>query len=103
MLPWLYLRGISTGDFSDALEALVGRDAQILSAPTISRLKKVWAKEYTDWRTRDLSSKRYVYVWADGIHAKARLDDAKLCSLSHGSPNVSPLMSHSGAVRRIYR
>jgi len=81
LLPWLYLRGISTGGFSDALEALVGRDAPGLSAPTISRLKKVWAKEYTEWRTRDLSSKRYVYVWADGIHAKARLDDAKQCLL----------------------
>ncbi len=81
LLPWLYLRGISTGDFSDALEALVGPDAPGLSAATISRLKKVWAKEYTDWRTRDLSSKRYVYVWADGIHTKARLDDAKLCLL----------------------
>jgi len=81
LLPWLYLRGISTGDFSDALEALVGRDAPGLSAPTISRLKRGWTKEYTHWRTRDLSSKRYVYVWADGIHAKARLDDAKLCLL----------------------
>jgi putative transposase len=81
LLPWLYLRGVSTGDFSDALEALVGPDAPGLSAPTISRLKKVWGEEYTAWRTRDLSSKRYVYVWADGIHAKARLDDAKLCLL----------------------
>jgi len=81
LLPWLYLRGVSTGDFSDALEALVGADAPGLSAPTISRLKKVWGEEYTTWRTRDLSSKRYVYVWADGIHCKARLDDAKLCLL----------------------
>jgi len=81
LLPWLYLRGISTGDFSDALEALVGPNAPGLSAPTISRLKKVWGKEYSDWRVRDLSAKRYVYVWADGIHCKARLDDAKLCLL----------------------
>ena len=81
LLPWLYLRGISTGDFSNALEALVGPDAPGLSAPTISRLKKIWGKEYSSWRTRDLSSKRYVYVWADGIHCKARLDDAKLCLL----------------------
>jgi putative transposase len=81
LLPWLYLRGVSTGDFSDALEALVGPDAPGLSAPTISRLKKTWGEEYSTWRTRDLSSKRYVYVWADGIHAKARLDDAKLCLL----------------------
>ncbi len=81
LLPWLYLRGISTGDFSDALEALVGPEAPGLSATTISRLKRVWGKEYADWRTRDLSSKRYVYVWADGIYCQARLDDAKLCLL----------------------
>ena len=81
LLPWLYLRGISTGGFSDALEALLGPEAPGLSASTISRLKRVWAQEYTDWRTRDLSSKRYVYVWADGIHCKSRLDDAKLCLL----------------------
>ncbi len=81
LLPWLYLRGVSTGDFSDALEALVGPNAPGLSAPTISRLKRTWGQEYTAWRTRDLSSKRYVYVWADGIYAKARFDDAKLCLL----------------------
>lgn len=81
LLPWLYLRGISTGDFSDALSALLGPDAPGLSAPTISRLKKTWTKEYETWRVRDLAGKRYAYVWADGIHAKARLEDAKLCLL----------------------
>ena len=81
LLPWLYLRGISTGDFSEALGALLGPDAPGLSAPTISRLKRVWNKEYEDWRVRDLSGKRYVYVWADGLYCKARLEDAKLCLL----------------------
>lgn len=81
LLPWLYLRGISTGDFTDALAALLGPDAPGLSAPTISRLKKTWAKDYETWRVRDLSRKRYAYVWADGIYAKARFTDAKLCLL----------------------
>ena len=82
LLPWLYLRGISTGDFSDALEALVGRDAPGLSAPTISRLKRGLGQGVHGPGAPGISpSKRYVYVWADGIHAKARLDDAKLCLL----------------------
>ncbi len=81
LLPWLYLRGISTGDFSDALGALLGPNAPGLSAPTISRLKKGWVKDYEAWRARDLIGKRYVYVWADAIHCKVRLDDAKLCLL----------------------
>ena len=81
LLPWLYLRGISTGDFTETLSSLVGPDAPGLSPSTISRLKKVWGKEYETWRTRDLSDKRFVYVWADGIHARARLDDGKLCLL----------------------
>ncbi len=81
LLPWLYLRGISTGGFADALEALLGKDAPGLSASTISRLKQVWLKEYEDWRVRDFSDKRYVYVWADAIHCTARLEDAKLCLL----------------------
>ena len=81
LLPWLYLRGISTGDFSNALAALLGPDAPGLSAPTISRLKKVWSQDYEAWRVRDLRGKRYAYVWADGIYAKARLEDAKLCLL----------------------
>ena len=81
LLPWLYLRGISTGDFSEALGALLGPDAPGLSAPTISRLKKHWIKDYEAWRTRDLQGKRYVYVWADGIYCKARMENAKLCLL----------------------
>lgn len=81
LLPWLYLRGISTGDFSNALAALLGPNAPGLSSSTISRLKKGWIQDYEVWRRRDLSRKRYVYVWADGIHCKARLEDAKLCLL----------------------
>ncbi len=81
LLPWLYLRGLSTGDFSEALGALLGPDAPGLSAPTVSRLKKVWTKDYEGWRVRNFTDKRYVYVWADAIHCKVRLDDAKLCLL----------------------
>ena len=81
LLPWLYLRGISTGDFSEALSALLGPDAPGLSATTISRLKKGWDKDYEAWHCRSLRGKRYVYVWADGIYCKARLEDAKMCLL----------------------
>ena len=62
LLPWLYLKGISTGDFSEALAALLGKDAEGLSAGTISRLKQVWSQEHDIWRKRDLSGERYVYI-----------------------------------------
>lgn len=81
LLPLLYLKGISTGDFSDALSALLGPEAPGLSAKTISRLKGKWVKDYEKWRLRDLSKKRYVYVWADGVYANVRFDDARLCLL----------------------
>jgi len=81
VLPWLYLKGISTGDFSEALAALLGKDAKGLSAGTISRLKQCWVNEYDDWRKRDLSQERYVYIWADGIYFNVRSDDAKQCIL----------------------
>jgi putative transposase len=81
LIPWLYLKGISTGDFSEALAALLGEDAPGLSASTISRLKEVWKTEMTAWQSRDLSKKRYVYFWADGIHFNVRLDEAKQCIL----------------------
>lgn len=74
-LPWLYLKGISTGDFTDALAALLGKDAPGLSASTISRLKTVWQGEYVKWQQRDLSKKRYVYFWVDGIYCNVRMDD----------------------------
>ena len=79
-LPLLYLKGISTGDFSEALTALVGEAASGFSSSNICRLKEVWIKEYDLWRTRDLSKKRYVYFWVDGIYLKARMED-KQCIL----------------------
>jgi putative transposase len=75
LIPWLYLKGVSTGDFSDALAALVGKDAQGLSSSTVSRLKNVWEDEYEKWQKRDLSNKRYVYIWADGIYCNVRMED----------------------------
>jgi len=81
LLPLLYLRGLSTGDFQEALAALLGKDAPGLSASTISRLKEMWSDEHDRWRKRDLSARRYVYVWADGIYLQARLDDEKQCIL----------------------
>ena len=82
LLPWLYLRGISTGDFSPALAALLGPQAPGLSANTITRLKAVWSQEYQDWNRRDLNAKTYVYVWADGIHFNIRLGEQdRICIL----------------------
>ena len=81
LIPILYLKGISTGDFEEALAALLGKDAPGLSASTIARLKEVWLDEHERWRKRDLSAKRYVYVWADGIYLQARLEDDKQCIL----------------------
>ena len=81
LIPWLYLKGISTGDFSDALKALLGPDAPGLSPTTVVRLKDKWRKEYTDWSRRDLSDETYVYLWADGIHCNIRLDDDRQCLL----------------------
>lgn len=79
-LPWLYLRGISTGDFSETLKHLLGPEAPGLSAATISRLKQGWEQDYHDWSRRDLSKKRYVYVWVDGVYSHVRMDD-RLCLL----------------------
>jgi putative transposase len=81
LLPWLYLKGLSTGDFSTALAALLGKDARGLSAATISRLKEVWKGEYERWSKRDLTGKEYVYLWADGVHFGVRLEDASQCIL----------------------
>ena len=81
LIPILYLKGISTGDFEDALAALLGKDAGGLSASTIARLKEAWVDEHARWRDRDLSAKRYVYVWADGIYVQARLEDDAQCLL----------------------
>ncbi len=81
LIPILYLRGVSTGDFAEALAALLGADAGGLSASTIARLKDAWADEHARWLKRDLSARRYVYFWADGIHVQAQLEDAAQCLL----------------------
>lgn len=75
LIPWLYLKGVSTGDFSEALQSLVGDQAKGLSANVVVRLKETWSREYDEWMQRDLTGQHYVYVWADGIHAKVRLED----------------------------
>ena len=81
LLPWLYLKGISTGDFSEALAALIGPNAEGLSSSTITRLKASWWDEYQIWRKRDLTGKRYVYIWADGVSFTPRLDEDRQCML----------------------
>ena len=81
LLPWLCLKGISTGDFSEALASLVGPDADGLSASTITRLKATWWDEYETWRKRDLIGKRYACIWADGVYYNPRLDDDRQCML----------------------
>ena len=80
-LPWLYLKGISTGEMKDALKVLVGPNATGLSPSVVSRLKQVWANEYLAWRDEGLDKDRWVYVWADGIYSGLRAEQTKLCSL----------------------
>ena len=81
LIPILYLKGVSTGDFEEALSALVGKEAGGLSASTIGRLKEAWSEEHARWNRRDLSGRRYVYFWVDGIHVQARLEDDAQCLL----------------------
>jgi putative transposase len=81
LIPILYLKGISTGGFEEALAALLGKDASGLSASTIGRLKDAWSDEHVRWSRRDLSAKRYVYFWVDGIHVQARLEGDAQCLL----------------------
>lgn len=81
LLPILYLRGVSMGDFQEALAALLGRDAPNLSASVIARLRDEWQADYARWQRRDLSAKRYVYVWADGIYLQARMEPQAECML----------------------
>lgn len=80
-LPWLYLKGVSTGEMENALEVLVGPQAKGLSASTVARLKRQWADEYTAWRQSRLDKDRWVYVWADGIYSGLRAENSKLCAL----------------------
>ncbi len=76
LLPVLYLRGLSTGDFQDALAALLGKGAPNLSPSVIGRLKEDWTLDYDRWQRRDLSAKHYVYLWADGVYLQARMEDS---------------------------
>jgi putative transposase len=81
LLPWLYLKGVSTGQFAEALAALLGPDAPGLSAATVRRLTEAWQEEHARWQKRDLSARRYVYLWADGVHFTPRLDHERQCLL----------------------
>jgi transposase-like protein len=81
LLPVLYLRGVSTGDFQEALTALLGKGAPNLSPSAVSRLTAEWQAEYARWQTRDLSARRYVYVWADGVYLQARMENQAECML----------------------
>ncbi len=80
-LPWLYLKGISTGEMEAALKVLVGHEAQDLSASTISRLKQEWGQQYQQWRETPLDKDQWVYIWADGIYSGLRAEESKLCAL----------------------
>ena len=81
LLPWLYLKGVSTGDFSEALQALLGPEAPGLAPATISRLKQRWHEERAQWQGRSLAGKRYVYFWVDGVDFETRLEEARHCIL----------------------
>ncbi len=80
-LPWLYLKGVSTGEMGDALSVLVGQSATGLSSGTVSKLKATWSQEYKDWNREGLDRDRWVYLWADGIHSGLRGDEGRLCAL----------------------
>ena len=82
-LPWLYLKGISSGDLDEALEVLVGEGAKGLSPAALGRLKAQWSEEYRGWTCRDLTDKQYAYWWVDGIYTTLReTDDPRLCLLA---------------------
>jgi len=81
LIPWLYLKGVSTGDFTEALQALLGQDAPGLSAATITRLIGTWQKDFEAWNKRSLEGKQYVYFWVDGVHFNIRLEEDRQCIL----------------------
>ena len=81
LIPWLYLKGVSTGDFNEALAALVGPNCPGLSASTVTRLKASWEDEFQEWNKRSLRDKQYVYLWADGVHFNIRLEEDRQCIL----------------------
>jgi transposase-like protein len=80
-LPWLYLKGVSSGEMAEALKVLVGPEAEGLSASTVSRLKQVWGEQYRQWSGRRLDKDRWVYIWADGVYSGLRAEQTKLCAL----------------------
>ena len=80
-IPWLYLKGISSGEMQNALKSLLGPKAAGLSASTLSRMKQTWQEEYEKFRHKDLNKERWVYIWADGIYSGLRSEDSKLCVL----------------------
>jgi transposase-like protein len=80
-LPWLYLKGISTGEMQAALETLVGPEAKGLSASTVARLKQTWRGEYDTWRQRRVDNEQWVYIWVDGIYSGLRAEQHRLCAL----------------------
>jgi transposase-like protein len=94
LLPILYLRGVSMGDFQEALGALLGKDAPNLSPSVIARLRGEWEADYTRWQRRDLSARHYVYVWADGVYLQARMEPQAEC------PTTKASRGHAGADRR---
>ena len=108
LIPVLYLKGVSTGDFSEALKAILGDGAPGLSANSVVRLKAVWEQDYQRWARRDLSGKQYVYFWADGLHVNVRLDEERSCILvimaadEHGNKElgVRPQTVDGGLMRR---
>lgn len=81
VIPALYLKGISTNNFQEALEGILGKEAKGLSPTNITRLKQIWEKEYKDWNQRSLEGKQYVYIWVDGIYFNVRLSDDRICFL----------------------
>src|SRR5262249_33423427 len=81
LIPWLYLKGVSTGDFAEALQAILGPDAPGLSAATVTRLKAAWEHKHEAWGKRSLKGKHDVYVWADGVHFNIRLEGGRQCIL----------------------
>ena len=80
-LPWLYLKGISSGEMGEALKVLIGPEAKGLSASTVSRLKQIWGQEYRSWCEEPLDKDRWFYVWADGVYSGLRGQQVKLCAL----------------------
>ena len=94
LLPILYLRGVSMGDFGEALGALLGKDAPNLSSSVIARLRDEWQADHARWQRRDLSARRYVYVWADGVYLQARMEPQAEC------PTTKASRGHAGADRR---